>query len=497
MCTVGMGIQDEQAPVADAVTSVPCVPLVIGGIAVAGELGTYPVVNPARPAEVVLRAPSASSAQLDAAVSAARRSQPTWAGRTLEERAAVVERACDQASVAIDFETLSALLTREHGKTAVESLFDLSAALAMTSALAPLMAAAMAPEPAGTSIVERVPHGVVAAVLPFNWPAAVMGNKVLPALLAGNTVVVKTPPTCPGAVLEVVRRLAAGLPEGVLSAVNGPGPSLGAALVSHPGVDMVSFTGGVATGRAVLAACAPRLRPAVLELGGNDPAIVAPDVEPDEDLARRLLDAAFTTSGQVCMAVKRVYVPHGSLDRWRDALAAALADTVVGDGLDPEVTMGPVHTEASRDRVETLIAGAEAAGGQVVRPATVAGGPTGWFVPPALVVGPDPGCDLVVDEQFGPALPLLGYRDLDEAVAQANDTRFGLCASIWSGDDELADTVAARLNAGTVWTNAHGMGAMDHLAPMGGWGDSGLGLELGIEGMAAFTRPRTMRKGAR
>lgn len=495
-----MDTQYEDAPVGElesSVPSVPSVPLVIGGVAVAGEFGTYPVVNPARPAEVVLLAPSVSPAQLDAAVSAARSAQSAWAERSLEERADLIGKACDRAQAALDLEALSVLLTREHGKPTLESLFDLSAALAMTSALAPLMATALAPVPAGRSSVERMPHGVVAAVLPFNWPAAVMGNKVLPALLAGNTVVVKTPPTCPGAVLQVVLALAAGLPDGVLSALNGPGPTLGAALVSHPGVDMVSFTGGVDTGRAVLAACAPLLRPAVLELGGNDPAIVAPDVEPDDELAHRILEAAFTTSGQVCMAIKRVYVPRRRLAGWRDALSAALADAVVGDGRDPEVTMGPVHTASSRDRGEALVAGAEAAGGEVVRPATMTGGPTGWFIAPALVVGPDPGCALVTEEQFGPALPLLGYRDLEDAVAQANDTRFGLCASVWSGDADLADSVAARLEAGTVWTNAHGMGAMDHLAPMGGWGESGLGLELGVEGMMAFTRPRTRRTGAR
>jgi acyl-CoA reductase-like NAD-dependent aldehyde dehydrogenase len=154
-----------------------------------------------------------------------------------------------------------------------------------------------------------------------------------------------------------------------------------------------------------------------------------------------------------------------------------------------------VHTEAARDRVEAMIADSAAGATEVVRPATVTAPGRGWMVSPALVVAPDPGCDLVRDEQFAPALPLLPYDQVDQAVAAANDTGFGLCASVWSGDDELAGTVTRQLAAGTVWTNAHGMGAMDHLAPMGGWGDSGIGIELGVEGMAAFTRPRVQRRG--
>ncbi|MGD0391098.1 MAG: aldehyde dehydrogenase family protein [Acidimicrobiales bacterium] len=336
----------------------------------------------------------------------------------------------------------------------------------------------------------------MAAILPFNWPAAVMGNKIIPALLAGNTVVVKTPPTCPGAVLELAAAIAAGLPPGVLNSLNGPTPGFAAALVAHPGIDMVTFTGGAAAGRSVLAACAQHFRPAVLELGGNDPAIIAPDLDPTEALADRLLEAAFTTSGQVCMAIKRLYLPAERLPEWRDALADRLSLAVVGDGLEEAVTMGPVHTEAARDRVEALIVDAAGVGGVVVRPASVVGPGSGWTVSPALVVAPDPGAGIVREEQFAPALPLLPYERIDDAVEAANDTRFGLCASVWSRDLDLADSVAQRLSAGTVWTNAHGIGAMDHLAPMGGWRESGLGLEMGEEGMAAFSRPRVLRRGS-
>jgi acyl-CoA reductase-like NAD-dependent aldehyde dehydrogenase len=476
-------------------TARPEAQLVIGGELVAGAEGTYPVRNPARPEDIVLGAPAASPAQVDEAMAAARRAQPGWASLGFEGRLDHLRLACQRAQELIDLDAAAARLTQEHGKVKLEALFDLATTGGMLEALAPLMAEALEPRPAGPSTVHPVPHGVVGAILPFNWPAAVMGNKILPALLAGNTAVVKTPPTCPGAVLELAAAIATGLPAGVLNTLNGPTPAFAAQVVAHPGLDMVSFTGGVRAGRSVLAACAPHLRPVVLELGGNDPAIIGPDLEPGEELADRLLEAAFATSGQVCMAIKRLYLPADRLEGWRDALVERLSHTVVGDGLDEKVTMGPVHTEAARDRVEAMIADAGTTATEVVRPAVSQPG-AGWTVSPALVVAPDPDVALVREEQFAPALPLLPYRQLDEAVAAANDTAFGLCASVWSGDAELAESVASQLHAGTVWTNAHGMGAMDHLAPMGGWGESGLGVELGVEGMAAFTRPRVHRRGS-
>jgi acyl-CoA reductase-like NAD-dependent aldehyde dehydrogenase len=474
--------------------------LVIDGAAVDGEHGTYPVHNPVRPEEVVLHGPAASAAQLDTAVGAARRAQPAWAALEFAERAELVTKAAAAAGDVVGASDLASLLTREHGKVLWEAQFDTGTIAGMAGAFVPLAGDALAgrvlPGHGGrrTSVVAE-PHGVVAAVLPFNWPVSVLGNKVLPALLAGNTVVLKAPPTCPGAVLATALALAEALPPGVVNAVNGPGPELGAALVAHPGVDMVSFTGGPATGRAVMAGAAGGLTPLVLELGGNDPAVVAPDVDIDDTLAARIVEAAFVTSGQVCMAIKRLYVPQDKVAAMVEVLAARVASEVVGDGLAPESTMGPVHTSSAKARVEGMLADAEARGATVLRPATVrdedadAGG---YLVSPAVVSGAPDDAPIVCDEQFAPALPVLGYRDLDEALARANDTDFGLCASIWTGDGELAADVSRRLQAGTVFVNGHGTSVMDHRAPFGGWKQSGFGLELGPEGMAAFTRPKTI-----
>ncbi len=469
--------------------------LLIDGEVVAGDQGTYPVTNPARPDEVVLHAPSTSPAQLARAVDAARSSQAAWAALGAQARAESVAAAAEAGVAAVEAGDLARLLTREHGKTLTESIFDSATMAGMAAAFAPLVAEALAAREVsgGATRVEWVPHGVVAAVLPFNWPVSVMANKVLPALLAGDTVVVKAPPTCPGTVLLVAAAMAGALPPGVLNVVNGPDAALGAALVGHPRVDMVSFTGGVATGQAVMAAAAATTRPVVLELGGNDAAILAPDVAADHPLAERIVEAAFVTSGQVCMAIKRLYVHRDRMDETVAALADRLAGEVVGDGLAEEVTMGPVHTASARDRVEAMLSEAAASGATVVRPGRVRAADTaagGYFVSPALVVAPAPGSGIVRQEQFAPALPVIPYGDLDAAVDAANDTSFGLCASVWSNDDALAADVASRLTAGTVFVNTHGISAIDMNAPMGGWKQSGIGVELGPEGMQAFARQR-------
>ena len=484
--------------------------LVIDGAVVPGQAGTYPVTNPARPAQVVFDAPATSPSQLDQAVEAARRSFPSWAARRPDDRAALVIAAAQAGVAAVERDDLGRLLTREHGKVYWEALFDAGTMGAMATGFAPMAAEALAgrtPHSGSTSStgstrstrVEWVPHGVVGAILPFNWPVSVMANKVLPALLTGNTIVVKAPPTCPGTVLLVAAAMAGVLPPGVLNVVNGPAAALGAALVGRPDVDMVSFTGGVPTGQAVMGMAATTTRPVVLELGGNDAAILAPDVVVDAALAGRLFDAAFVTSGQVCMAVKRLYVHRDRLAGTVAALVDRLATEVVGDGLADGVTMGPVHLPASRHRVETLIAEAEEGGAKVHRPGRVRAQDAdagGYLVSPALVESPDPRARIVREEQFAPALPVLAYDDLDEAVASANDTSFGLCASIWSNDEALAAGVARRLEAGTVFINTHGLSAIDMEAPMGGWKQSGFGVELGPEGMQAFARQRVVVQGA-
>jgi acyl-CoA reductase-like NAD-dependent aldehyde dehydrogenase len=473
--------------------------LTIDGRAVAGGAGTYPVYNPARPRDVVHEAPAASLAQLDEAIAAARRAQPAWAARDLEERLAILTRAADAGAAAATKHDLARLLAREHGKVLAEAAFETATVAFLPATFAEAAREALTPRrtPDGMSELSRPPMGVTAAILPFNWPVSVLGMKAVPALLAGNAVVVKTPPTCPGAVLAIAAAMAAELPPGVLAALNAPGPDLGAALVAHPGIDMVSFTGGIATGRAVMAAAAHSLKPLLLELGGNDPAIVCPDVDVTEPLIDRLFDAVFRSSGQVCMAIKRIYAPAS---RVRDLVAALVArgrHEVVGDGTIDGVTMGPLHTRRAVDFVRRLLADAESAGAVAHRTGRLRAedaGSDGYFVLPTVVEGAPPRSSLVREEQFAPVIPVLPYHDLDDAVAQANDTPYGLSASIWTRDHQLASSLGTRLEAGTVWVNHHGTGATDPRMPFGGWKQSGFGQELGPEGVAVYTRARTFTR---
>jgi acyl-CoA reductase-like NAD-dependent aldehyde dehydrogenase len=469
--------------------------LVIRGEVVAGDEPPYRVVDPGRPTEVVTHAPAASAAQVDAAVAAATAAGPGWSGLSLEERIAWVVAAAEVAVQPEEVELLARPLTRENGKVLAEAEFEVATVSAIAETFAGLAREALMPVqlPDGGRVTFH-PHGVVAALLPFNWPLSVCMTKIAPALMAGNTVVVKPPPTCPAVVLYVARQMAEVLPPGVLNTVSGPGTDVAEALVTQPGVAMTTLTGGGQAGRAILRASADRLAPALLELGGNDAGIVAPDVEPTEDVAADLFDAAMASSGQVCTALKRLYVPARHLDQWVEALAVCAAATVTGHGLNPDVTHGPVHTAAAEARAATLLAEAMRSGATVVQPGGLHTGPSevgGHYVRPAVVARPDPTSALVTDEQFAPLLPVLGYRAIGDAVTAANSTRFGLGASVWTADGELASAVAEQLRAGTVYRNAHGPGGLDPRLPFGGWGESGLGVEFGVDGVRAYTRPRS------
>jgi acyl-CoA reductase-like NAD-dependent aldehyde dehydrogenase len=470
--------------------------LTIGGEPQPGAAGTYPVHNPARPAEIVGHAPAAALDQVDAAVRAARQAAAGWRALDVAERSAAIAAAASTAAQQLGTDG-AALYTREHGKVLSEARMEIDTAPAVASILGSMAEPALAPEKIDPQSpyprLHREPYGVAALILPFNWPLAVMMTKLTSALSAGNTAVVKVPPTCPLAVLEYGAAFASALPAGVVNLLAGPGSEASQALVSHPGIDVISLTGGVATGRAVMAAAAPRLTPVLLELGGNDAAIIAPDIPVTDQLIEQLVAATYTTCGQVCMAIKRLYAPANRVDELADAVLARCQREVIGDGLAEDVTLGPMHTAAGRNRVGALVADADAHGATVrtagaIREADVDAG--GYFVLPTVVTDLDRDTPLAIEEQFGPVLPIFGYQGIDDAVAAANATDFGLTASIWTGDDALADRVAAQLVAGTVSVNCHGMAAQDPRLPFGGVGQSGLGRELGVDGVRAFTQPR-------
>jgi acyl-CoA reductase-like NAD-dependent aldehyde dehydrogenase len=471
--------------------------LTIGGEPQPGAAGSYPVHNPARPAEIVGHAPTADHAQLDAAVAAARRAGPGWRALGVAERAAAFAAAAATAAEQVAARNGARLYTREHGKVLTEANFELSTGPGLAGLMGSTAETALAPEQVDPQSkyprLHREPFGVAALVLPFNWPLALTMTKLASALTAGNTAVVKVPPTCPLAALQLAGALAAALPPGVVNVLAGPGSELAQALVSHPGIDLISLTGGVATGRAVMAAAAARLTPVLLELGGNDAAIIAPDISVSDELVERLVTATYTTGGQVCMAIKRLYAPTERVGELAEAVLARCDREVVGDGLAEETTLGPLHTAAGRDRVAGLVSEAQEHGASVrtagrIREADADSG--GFFALPTVVTDLAPDSRLATEEQFGPVLPIFGYDNIDDAVTAANATEFGLTASVWTGDDALADRIAEQLVAGTVSVNCHGLAAQDPRLPFGGCGQSGIGRELGVEGIRAFTQPR-------
>jgi acyl-CoA reductase-like NAD-dependent aldehyde dehydrogenase len=473
--------------------------LVIDGKPQDGGAGTYDVFNPARPAELVGHAPAADRAQLDAAVTAARRAFGEWSAMSVKQRYDSLVAAADAATAHATTADLATMYTREHGKVRSEAEFEILTAPALPQILGGMAEGTLAPSliesPAAYPRLQREPYGVAALILPFNWPIAVTMMKLSSALVTGNTVVAKVPPTVPLATLHFAALLAAELPPGVINFLSGPGIEISSALVSHPEVDIISLTGGVATGKAVMAAAAQRLRPVLLELGGNDAAIIAPDLPITEALADQLYGATYTTSGQVCMAVKRLYCPRDKVSELADALLARCDREVIGDGLAPETTLGPMHTAGGRDRVVQMIADASSRGATVRTGGRLRdedASSDGYFVLPTVVTDVPPDASLVAEEQFGPAVPIVGYDDIDDAVIAANATEFGLTASVWTADDALGDRIASQLVAGTVAINTHGMAAQDPRLPFGGVGASGIGRELGPDGLLAFTQPRAL-----
>ncbi|HEX9832612.1 MAG TPA: aldehyde dehydrogenase family protein [Mycobacterium sp.] len=457
--------------------------------------GTVEVFNPAHRHEVVGAYPLIDIEHVDAAVEAARASQHEWGRLAAQERHRLLVASSDAISA---LEGLDELLVREQGKILPEANFELNFYDATVAALGEFVDRLDNPQVLiddgmGSARMYHKPTGVVGVIAPNNYPYAIAAIKLLPALLAGNAVVVVVAPTAPLTALRALRELASALPAGVLSVLTGPGPKVGQRLVEHPDVQMITFTGSTATGRLVAGGAADSLKRVVLELGGNDPGIVLDDCVVSERFIDDIVSGAYMTTGQVCFAIKRLYAPHALVDDITEAIAAALDNYVIGDGLDPGSSMGPMHSEAGRHKVRSLVEQARAGGATVRECGRLAADPDeGWYVRPSVVSSLDNAAALVQQEQFGPSLPVIGYDDIDHAVAMANDSEFGLCSSVWTADEERASMVARRLEAGTTFINSHGLFSIDPRAPFGGIKSSGVGRELGWLGLSAFCEPHVI-----
>jgi acyl-CoA reductase-like NAD-dependent aldehyde dehydrogenase len=443
------------------------------------------VINPATE-EPVAQCARASKAQLDRAVAAAKAAFPAWSASPIEVRQQALLKMAD--AIQGDLAGLARLLTQEQGKPLQDAMGEVFGAAAFFRYFASLDLPPTILEDSETRRVEvrRRPLGVVGAIVPWNFPLILMAFKVPAALLAGNTVVLKPAATTPLSTLRIAELVKDLLPPGVLNVI-ADANDLGGELTKHPDVRKISFTGSTETGKRVMAGAAEALKRITLELGGNDAGIVLGDVDP-KVTAPKIFNAAFQNAGQVCIAMKRVYVHESVYDAMCDELAALAEAAVVGDGLEQGTQIGPLQNKAQFDKVLGFIEDGRKNGKIVAGGARA--GEKGYFIRPTIVRDIEDGTRLVDEEQFGPVLPVIKIRDGEDALARANASLYGLGGSVWSSDLDQAVGLAERMDAGTVWVNKHADLAPN--IPFGGAKHSGLGTELGEQGLAEFTQTQVI-----
>lgn len=459
---------------------------------------TIEVVSPADTRVVLGSVPDATSSQVNAAVEAAATAFPEWSSRPLEERQGALVAAA--GVIHNMMEESAALLSRENGKILEESHIDLEFASGICGYTAGIAAETLADQEirdtGGTTLIRRRPIGPVAAVTPWNFPVVLSFMKIAPALAAGNTVVLKPSENSPLVLSEVIRALQQHFPPGVLNMVTG-GDAVGEALVGHPLIRKIGFTGGITTGRKVMAAAAHDIKRVTLELGGNDPAIVLDDVDLSPETMRQIAKGAFGTTGQVCFGLKRIYVPARIHDRFVEAFHAAVDEIVVGPGDDPRSTMGPLNNAEQKGMVEKIVEEARASGATVTtlgQRLDTAAWEHGHFMMPSVITEADPRLAIVEEEQFGPVVPVLRYDELDEVIRVVNQSQYGLAASIWTSDEERAFLLGRRLDTGSVFINSHTFTSLDPRAPFGGAKASGLGREFSPASLDAYTELQTISR---
>lgn len=435
-------------------------------------------------------APVHTLEDLEQAVSAAVAAQPAWAATGHDARSAALLRAAD--AVERSAEVLAQLLSREQGKplNGPNARFEVGACAAWLRAAAttPLEPEIVVDDGETRAELHYRPIGVVGAIGPWNWPMMIAVWQIAPALRMGNAVVVKPSKMTPLSVLALLKVINEELPEGILTGISGD-RTVGARLAEHPAVGKVMFTGSTAAGKEIIKSSADTVKRLTLELGGNDAGIVLPDADP-KTIAEGLFWGAFINTGQTCAALKRLYVHDDIYDAVCDELTAVAKAMPMGNGLDENNVLGPLQNKAQYDVVANLVEAARASGARILLGGNPDRDQPGYFYPTTLVADIDNDNPLVAEEQFGPALPIIRYSTIDEAIQKANALDVGLGASVWSSDPATAREVAARIEAGTVWINRHG--AVDPRIPFGGAKQSGYGLEFGVEGLKHLGVPQVI-----
>ncbi|KAI1872773.1 uncharacterized protein JN550_003647 [Neoarthrinium moseri] len=443
-------------------------------------------LNPAnlQPKEDV---PLATQEDLDRAVTCAKDAFKTWSRVPYEERRNAVLAYAD----AVDHLRLQFrdLLVAEQGKPIPQADYETDAAIEWMRGMANIaLPEDVIEDNARHTVTTRyVPIGIVGAIIPWNFPLLLATGKIAPALLTGNVIIVKPSPFTPYCGLKLVELAQQFFPPGVVQSLSGD-DRLGPWITSHPGIDKISFTGSTTTGKLVLQSASKTLKRVTLELGGNDPAIVLPDINIDK-VAQQVAFYAFLNSGQICLNLKRIYVHESIYEEFRDAVVGHVRSYVIGDGSKPGVSHGPLQNSMQYERVKTFFDDIEKQGWKVATGGKIEPS-QGYFVTPTIIDRPDEDSRIVVEEPFGPIVPLLSWKTEDEVITRANNTSMGLGASVWSNDIKKATRIGKLIQAGNVWINTHF--DLSPMAPFGGHKESGIGAEWGSNGLKGFCNVQTL-----
>lgn len=485
-------------------TTLPALPTTYGELLAAvtvpaDDTGTTarPVHDPATGA-LIGHAPVQGVDDLEADIAAARAAQKEWARRPGAERTELLLAAADALEAVA--EPLAELLSREQGKplNGPNARFEVGGCSAWTrvSATTPLEPEVVVDDGETYATLSYKPVGVVGAIGPWNWPMLISIWQIAPSLRMGNTVVIKPSANTTLSVLAMCHVMNQVLPEGLLTVIAGD-RQVGRLMPTHPGIDKIMFTGSTETGRKIAESASGTLKRLTLELGGNDAGIVLPDLfdgvegeDAEDAVTEGIFWGAFINTGQTCAALKRLYVPDAIYDRVCASLTRVAAKMPMGVGVEEQNVLGPLQNKNQFDIVDSLVKAAVSSGATVLCGADPDHDAPGFFYPTTLIADIDGDNPLVVEEQFGPALPIIRYSTLDEALHEANRLDVGLGASVWSSDRAKAREVAERVEAGTVWINAHG--AIDPRVPFGGIKSSGYGLEFGVEGLKHVSLPHVI-----
>lgn len=456
--------------------------MTIGGKPAAARK-TFKVVNPLDES-VVAECPEGDADLVDKAVASARAAFKTWSALPDAERVAKLMAIADL--IEKHHQELSQLITREQGKTqsGPGANLEVGGAVAWMRATAGLSLPeeVIQDDKTGKVVLRRKPVGVVASITPWNWPMLIAVWHIAPALRVGCTVVNKPSPFTPLSTLRLIELMNQVLPPGVVNVVTGGG-DVGNRLVSHPDVNKVVFTGSVATGKKVMGGAAETLKRVTLELGGNDAGIVLPGTNIDP-LLEKLFWGCFINAGQTCAALKRLYVHEDQYDEVVRKFSEYVARIPVGDGLDTRNLIGPISNKMQYDKVSDYVEDARKAGARIV----VGGNPSGksgYLYPLTVIADATDEMRVVREEQFGPVIPIVRYKTVDEAIERANALEVGLGGSVWGNDPEEAARYASRLECGTAWVNQHG--TLHPMAPFGGVKCSGIGVEFNVDGLKEYT----------